>query len=260
MTKEATNQDIEFVSDPTGYHVNVPKHHTGRVYFVITDGVVDKTCFDNFERADKRLRYFKYHCGQLTKTHEVAKCSLQTWKQISGYFKVRNRYQFQKRDEDKVKKIPVGFQKRDEDKVEKILGLPDRPLPPPKPYKKLYLVECEQPGKNDYRFIKVGVSTSPVHRVSGLQIGCPFDLRLIHETESNSLVCSLEKWFHRKMEEMCERGEWFKLELCQLDGLKKFLDDDRLFGRGVYSIQEKWDKIWEEHNPFSNRDWMVLNA
>ncbi len=249
MTKEAINQDIEFVSDPTGYHVNVPKGHTGTVYFVVTNGVADKTCFDNFERADKRWRYFKYHCGGLNKTYEVAKCSLHTWKKISGYHKARNGYPFLKRNEEKTKEIQKHIARR----------LRDDPLPPPKPYKKLYLVECEQPGESDCRFVKVGVSTSPVHRLPGLQIGCPFDLRLIHETESHSWACSLEKWFHRKMEEMCERGEWFKLESRQLNSIKKFLDDGRIFNAGVaHNLQEKWDKIWEEHSPFSNRDWLIL--
>ena len=116
MTKEAINQDIKFVGDPTGYHVNVPKGHTGTVYFVVTNGVADKTCFDNFERADQRRRYFKYHCGGLNKTYEVAKCSLHTWKKISGYSIARSKaftHSFFSKLEEKNKK------KREEEREKK---------------------------------------------------------------------------------------------------------------------------------------------
>jgi hypothetical protein len=264
MTKEAINQDIEFVSDPTGYHVNVPKGHTGTVYFVVTNGVADKTCFDNFERADKRWRYFKYHCGGLNKTYEVAKCSLHTWKKISGYHKARNGYPFLKRNEEKTKEIQKHIARR----------LRDCEIPPPEQkkikqpiYKDLYFVECEQPGESDYRLIKVGVSERPEQRVKILQIGCPFDLQLIHKVRCHEWSCSMEKWLHQKMEKMCQRGEWFKLQSFQFDIIKNFLDDDRVLraddkrpfhARDKSNKQKKWDKIWEEHFSFSNRDWLIL--
>jgi hypothetical protein len=58
---------------------------------------------------------------------------------------------------------------------------------------------------------------------------------------------------------MCVRGEWFKLNCLQLEKLKNFLADDRLFNTVTDNAQETWDSSWEEQRPFSDRNWMTPN-
>ena len=299
----------QLVSDPSDYKavVGAPVQ---QVYFVLRDGVVDKRCYDNFEGADQRLRYFKHHhwSGKLTRDHEIAKSSLSNWKIISGYEKAINIWK-----EDQQERITQGhtrprlsefergikewhkknnpapaapsnknLQRQPQPLVETVEqainnqqqglygNLASPAVSPPKSsklpafkslggYKSLYIVECEQPEESDDCLIKIGVSTNPSERIRGLQIGSPFELQFVYKTKDSPLACSLEKWLHRKMEEMCVRGEWFKLNCLQLEKLKNFLADDRLFNTVTDNAQETWDSSWEEQRPFSDRNWMTPN-
>lgn len=281
----------EVVGHPYGY--NAPHHdksflhQNDDVYFVMIENVPDKTCFEREVEAKKRLNYYKYQTGRLGSQLEVAKTPFHNWKIISGYNEAKKR----KRDEyltvlcdswgrkkreaifERAKEsLDPARQKRMEQNA--IEALADEIAPKQKQrkkaiYKYLYFVECEQPEESDCRLIKVGVSERPQERVRILQIGCPFDLQLIHKVGGNEWACSMEKWLHQKMEKICQRGEWFQLQSSQLDNIKNFLNDDRVLcidgksalrARDKSDKQKEWDKIWEEHYPFSNRDWMVLNA
>ena len=272
----------EVVGHPYGY--NAPHHdksflhQNDDVYFVMIKNIPDKTCFEREVEAKKRLNYYKYQTGRLGSQLEVAKSSFYNWKIISGYNEAKKR----KRDEyNTILCDSYGLKKRraiserneqpldpaTKKRIEQLLPKQKKIKQPI--YKDLYFVECKQPVESDYRLIKVGVSERPEERVRILQIGCPFDLQLIHKVRGYEWSCSMEKWLHQKMEKICQRGEWFQLQSSQFDNIKNFLDDDRVLcidgksalrARDKSNKQKEWDKIWEEHYPFSNRDWMVLNA
>jgi hypothetical protein len=278
---EAINQRVEAVGDPAGFHVITNKMGCGlptalgdevQVYFVVSRGVVDKKCFDDLEQAEKRSRYFKYQCGGLGKT-DVAKSSFRRWKVISGYDEAKNiklahpkfsemrstsmeerkelfrkRRELRKRElaEEERAKIATPLSKR---QVHNDKTVDPRSVPS-KTHKRLYIVECEHKGV--FHLVKIGISAAPQKRLSIMQTGCPFKLKLFCETEINSNTAALEKFLHSKMKKHCERGEWFKLNRVHLKKVEQLLRDPRLFE----SDHKKWNKIWEDYDVLSDRNYL----
>ena len=67
----------------------------------------------------------------------------------------------------------------------------------------VYVVCCEG-------FVKIGFATSVSARLSNLQIGCPFELKLMKVFKSDDIV-EMERKLHRELVPYWHRGEWFKL-------------------------------------------------
>ena len=70
----------------------------------------------------------------------------------------------------------------------------------------VYLIACRG-------FHKIGVADDPVSRLAGMQIGCPFELRLVCSCSfpNRSVALTAEADLHRKLDKHKKHGEWFKL-------------------------------------------------
>jgi len=64
-------------------------------------------------------------------------------------------------------------------------------------------------GNIEFGFVKIGYSTNPNKRLSGIQTGCPFKLEILKVYNGN---LQLEKALHKKYKEYNTNGEWFRLE------------------------------------------------
>lgn len=256
---------------PEHYHAPEISEPLATVYFCMLANRPTKSCYKTLEEAVKKREEYKWN-----RRHdvEVVSSTLQNWKQISGYNEAK------KQKEKEYESWLFGKEKEYEREIRPVLPKPDMPrlrlppatdhaekpaaqeperskLPASKPlrgHKSLYIVECEQFEEADDRLIKIGVSTNPRERLNHLQIGCPFELQFVYSTKASSLAPSLEKWLHQKMKEVCERGEWFKLKLPQLEKIKQFLQDDRLFADVMAKTVKElgdgktiWDEVWNEH-------------
>lgn len=83
-------------------------------------------------------------------------------------------------------------------------------------------------------FVKIGVTTDPVKRISQLKTGCPFELYIeaVIRCQSESWSYAYESHAHRILEGSRQRGEWFKMD----DVVKRFLEFDiHLYGEEVTS-------------------------
>lgn len=86
----------------------------------------------------------------------------------------------------------------------------------------IYLIGCNE-------FVKVGIANNPVFRLCSLQVGCPYELRLLATFRTDS-CCSDEAKFHRMWKKYELRGEWFKVpevelcSVCQMETLKEVFD------------------------------------
>lgn len=62
--------------------------------------------------------------------------------------------------------------------------------------------------------IKLGISRNPPARISALQTGCPFQIKLLHQGETTDAkkAWSEEQTFHRHVAEARIYGEWFNLD------------------------------------------------
>ncbi len=76
-------------------------------------------------------------------------------------------------------------------------------------------------GNDYYGFCKIGFSKHPEKRLSQIQTGCPFALRIFSIIDGN---IENEKEYHRKYQSLKTYGEWFKIEYKLKDYLKPFLD------------------------------------
>lgn len=78
----------------------------------------------------------------------------------------------------------------------------------------LYIVQCE-----GSQFYKVGVSTvTPINRLAGLQVGCPFTLRMPYVFADPS-AHRLEREIHIHLKHCHVRGEWFELKPLEVQAL-----------------------------------------
>lgn len=73
----------------------------------------------------------------------------------------------------------------------------------------VYLIQC-----ND--LYKIGFSNQPKKRLEMLQIGSPYELRLIWEDKVYNYM-QIEEGLHKKFENKRVRGEWFKLDKEDVD-------------------------------------------
>ncbi len=71
--------------------------------------------------------------------------------------------------------------------------------------KLLYFIQAK-----DTNYIKIGVSGCPKRRMSLLQVGCPFELKLIATLAQHGSITEGE--LHTRFRDLRVRGEWFKLE------------------------------------------------
>ncbi len=68
----------------------------------------------------------------------------------------------------------------------------------------IYFVQCHD-------FIKVGLTYGNLdQRLSALQTGCPYELKLIHSFKSNDVEDD-ERKLHKHWQRYEVRGEWFRL-------------------------------------------------
>jgi hypothetical protein len=65
-------------------------------------------------------------------------------------------------------------------------------------------------GSNDYDYKKIGVATHVFQRMSDLQVGNPFDLRL-EAVISQDNAFLLERILHKRFKEFNVRGEWYEV-------------------------------------------------
>jgi len=77
----------------------------------------------------------------------------------------------------------------------------------------LYLIQCHQ-------FIKIGIAQNPMGRISSMQSGNPYELKLIKFFKVENML-DVEKRLHRFVKDHHVRGEWFKLPA---DCLKRICD------------------------------------
>lgn len=97
---------------------------------------------------------------------------------------------------------------------------------------KVYLI-------TDGEFFKIGVTKGDVEkRIKGLQTGSPNEITLVNYYESNNYR-KVESWFHRKYKTKRMEGEWFYLDIedvesfiveaKKIDGSIKVLKDNPFF-------------------------------
>lgn len=72
-----------------------------------------------------------------------------------------------------------------------------------------------------FEFIKVGRSSAFKTRLSNIQAGCPFDLRLWCSIRTPRAL-EIEAFLHQNLSHCHVRGEWFKPSAADLDGLIEF--------------------------------------
>ena len=71
--------------------------------------------------------------------------------------------------------------------------------------KKLYIIQAD-------KYIKIGISTRPNHRIKDLQIACPIKLKLrwTKDIPKNMKDIIVESECHKALREFHARGEWFE--------------------------------------------------
>ncbi len=67
----------------------------------------------------------------------------------------------------------------------------------------IYFIQCHE-------FIKVGFTDKVAIRLSSLQTGCPYELKLIHSIASKDMEVE-ESLIHKRWQCYEIRGEWFRL-------------------------------------------------
>lgn len=70
----------------------------------------------------------------------------------------------------------------------------------------VYFIGCEYTGP-----VKVGVASDPESRLASLQIGCPYELKLLGTVlcRDRAEALRLESVLHEEMASINVRGEWF---------------------------------------------------
>lgn len=65
----------------------------------------------------------------------------------------------------------------------------------------------------DGHFVKIGKADNPIKRISGIQVGCPYEIRTIAIVPciSSSASTQVEGWLHTVYEGYSVRGEWFDI-------------------------------------------------
>lgn len=87
---------------------------------------------------------------------------------------------------------------------------------------KIYLLKVETP---DGRLYKIGSTKNALpKRIQALQTGCPYEIKLVEEFESD-FGQAVERTFHNRYTHYKTFGEWFSLDILEelsfLDNCKK---------------------------------------
>lgn len=69
-------------------------------------------------------------------------------------------------------------------------------------------------------FVKIGIATSVSKRLAAMQIGCPFELKLMKVFKSDDIL-AMERKLHNELVPYWHRGEWFKLPDLIMDRLMR---------------------------------------
>lgn len=107
---------------------------------------------------------------------------------------------------------------------------------PKKP--KVYVLECEG-------HYKVGVSLNPRSRITSLQIGCPFPIKLVM-TITHPNADRLEARLHQLYRRHRVRGEWYALSPDHLRVLA-----DRYKGKCAPALLALFEEIQSKYDEFS---------
>jgi plasmid maintenance system antidote protein VapI len=76
----------------------------------------------------------------------------------------------------------------------------------------VYIVKC----CDDNGYIKIGVTRdSAVNRVKTLQVGCPYELKVIASFNVNGVLEEIETLLHTQLKRFHLRGEWFHLDASE---------------------------------------------
>ena len=70
---------------------------------------------------------------------------------------------------------------------------------------------------------KIGLTTTPESRMSGLSTGLPYELTLVHTIKCRDRF-KIEKFFHEKFASKRVKGEWFALEKDDIEYFKVFVE------------------------------------
>jgi predicted GIY-YIG superfamily endonuclease len=88
--------------------------------------------------------------------------------------------------------------------------------------------------------VKVGISADPATRLTNIQVGCPFQLKLLYvrKLRSRAHAKHHEKSFHEVWENDHIRGEWFKLDAeIAIEGVDCSIDTDEYF-ESIYGMRQ----------------------
>lgn len=69
---------------------------------------------------------------------------------------------------------------------------------------RLYFIQCGEGGP-----IKIGISSDPVRRMSGMQVACPYPLALLHDCGPLLDARAYEQRLHARYAPYRLSGEWF---------------------------------------------------
>ena len=86
--------------------------------------------------------------------------------------------------------------------------------------------------------VKVGITNSLTGRISAIQTGCPFRIKLLHAQPMRNRDHALlhERWFHASYEEKRLHGEWFDLEYeLAVEMIETSLEHELAHERGLLS-------------------------
>lgn len=76
----------------------------------------------------------------------------------------------------------------------------------------IYIIQCCD--ANGY--VKIGVTTdNTVLRAATLQVGCPYELKVMASFHVNGNLKTIEMIIHKQLERFLFRGEWFKIKATQ---------------------------------------------
>ena len=73
-------------------------------------------------------------------------------------------------------------------------------------------------------YYKIGIATDVEQRIKSLQTGCPTQLHCLYKKEFNSTI-KLEKMIHNKFKNKKTHGEWFRLNIKDVNMLIKKLNN-----------------------------------
>lgn len=96
----------------------------------------------------------------------------------------------------------------------------------------VYIIQCE-----NFPYFKVGVSEkSPQERLLSMQVGVPFNLKLIGQFWVNDRY-AVEYEIHQKYADRIQKGEWYCLDALSLTVLLADLTDASIDKSGIQRPQ-----------------------